>query len=666
MSRVNRIRVEERRTATRRDVSRRVALVLLVLSSCTLVSTAVARAQTDPPERYGKAPDEVIPFRHFKEPYKRFFDKLPEFLGNRAPQSAKKPAIKIGFMGPIGEAPDAELGERMLEGMRLAVEEANAAGGYKGTPYEIVVRPDSGLWGASSNVMVAFRYEDDAVAVLGSIDGANTHIALRVALKTQTPMINSGSTDPTMTETMIPWIVRCVADDRQQGYALAQHIFVESGLERVVAFRVNDRYGRTGIGEFRDAARRLKHPLLTELRWNRGERDFSAQLDRIAAFDPDAIVLWGTASDCAAVTRAIRQRGLRARLFGSDRIVSQAFLDEAGDAAEGVVGAASYNPESGDPRLLAFVEAYAKRFGRAPETFAAHAYDGTRLLLDAIAKNGPTRLGIRDALFEVKRYDGVTGRIEFDTTMNDVGPVFLAKVENGRFRFEEVRFGARGTDEPYRRMVDAAPDARSPEKAGPAEGPIRIGAYLPLDDKGRAIVDGAREALTEDARSHPDERAIELLVRGAGAPWGADTTALVGLAYDDEVLAILGSTERRGTHVVEMLATRMHFPVLPLCADDPSINAIPLPWVFTVDRRPSPPGGGDPVGATDIPAPSGPRALGYDAAALLARCIRGGAETRRSLRDALAEGDWYRGRTGVFRFDDLGNRVDRDLELTPR
>ena len=247
-----------------------VLAVLLAAVPAYAASAAEEEKSGEKGTNYGKTPDSVIPYRNFRDPYARFFDEQVGFLGTGRYASADHETARVGFFAPVAPAADADIGERMFEGVQLAFEQANAAGGYNGMPFELVIRQDIGLWGASSNEMAAFRYEDNALAVIGSIDGGNTHIALRVALKTQTPMVNTATTDPTLTETAIPWLMRCMADDRQQGYALAQHIFQERKIKSVVALRVNDRYGRMGIVEFRDAAQRLGNPLRAELRWDPG------------------------------------------------------------------------------------------------------------------------------------------------------------------------------------------------------------------------------------------------------------------------------------------------------------------------------------------------------------------------------------------------------------
>jgi ABC-type branched-subunit amino acid transport system substrate-binding protein len=629
--------------------------MLLAAATGAAAGQPPAESGTDPgADRYGRTPEGAVPFRDFAEPSHRFFEEPVEFRGaGRAEEPAVPPeTVRIGVFAPAGDAPDADLGARMLEGVTLAVEQANAEGGWRGIPFEIVTRPDLGLWGATSNEMVSFKYEDDVLAVLGSIDGANTHIALRVALKLQMPMVNTGTTDPTLTETNIPWLLRCMADDRQQGYALAHHVVRERGLERIVALRVNDRFGRMGIAEFRDAARRLGRPLRAELRWDRGERDFTAQLDRIAGMEADGIVIWGNAADAAAVVRAIRARGLAAAVVGCDRLASEVFLEASGDDSEGVVAAATFDPTRDDPRLSAFVEAYTARFGHAPETFAAHAFDGTRILVECVRRAGLNRARVRDALYEMYgtgQWDGVTGPVVLDATLNDVGPVHLAEVRDGRFVYREAAFSSTpsaATDpEPYRMMEHAAPVARAPRRPGPtAEEPLRIGCFLPLDAAGERALAGVRRAVADDAARHPGARPIELIVRDARGAWGREATALVEMIFTDRVLAVIGSTERRGTHLAETLAAKMHFPVVALCGDDPGITRIPLPWIFCVapeDGRPPAAG------------------LGYDAAALVVDRLRAGAATRRDLRDTLAGGGWHDGVTGTFRFDALGRRIDR-------
>ncbi|MFW5947571.1 MAG: ABC transporter substrate-binding protein, partial [Gemmatimonadota bacterium] len=393
---------------------------------------------------YGKTPDELLPYQRFREPYLQFFVDRQPFLGtgrDKLPPAGLE-TVRIGLLAPLDSvSPESVLGQRMLQGAMLAVEQANADGGYDGLPFELVVRDDVGPWGASSNKFVELG-DAGVWAALGSIDGQSTHIALRVALKLEIPMVTSGSTDPTLTETRIPWYVRVNADDRQISYALSSYIFGEQGFRRVVVFRANTRYGRVGVMEFNDAARRLQRPILLELRYGSGDADFSAQLHRIREAGAEAVVLWGDAADMARIVRQMRVMGMDQPVFGTDRMFAPEFTDTVGEAGEGIVAVDLWNPERRAPDLRRFREQYTSRFGAGPDAMAAHAYDGMNLILDAVRAAGLNRARIRDAMSDLDEFQGVTGPIPFDATLNDVGPVYLAELRDGGFRyFGESRNG---------------------------------------------------------------------------------------------------------------------------------------------------------------------------------------------------------------------------------
>ncbi len=666
-----------RRLILKREMPHRVATLLLSLAwigPAAFAPVHVLRAEEPDTNvkkttqgNYGRTPDTVIPYREFHEPYVRFFQEVTAFRGyGRDAKTADLPeTARIGVLAPTGSAPDADLGQEMIDGITLAIEQANADGGYQGIPFETVLREDAGLWGGTANEMVAFKFQDDVVGVLGSIDGANTHIALRVALKAQMPMFNTATTDPTLTETAIPWLMRCMADDRQQGYALAHHIFSKCEIKKVAALRVNDRYGRMGIAEFRDAARRLKHPLRVELRWDRGDRDFSKQLDRIAQSGAEAVVLWGNAEDTAAVVREMRRRNMPQLIFGCDRLVSRRFLEEAEETANGVVAVATYNPTAPNPRYTEFLKVFQKRFDREPDSFAAHAYDGANILIETIRKGGLNRIRVRDALHEYDSYAGVTGLIEFDTTLNDIGSVYIATVTEGAYVYELADFAksARSAQRtiPYRTLAESPPVARVAQVSDTDRIPeaFRIGCFLPHDPTGKSVVRGLRMALAQ-VDTLPGEVPIELIVRDSRGVWGDNSNALTSLVADEDVLALIGSTERRGTHLMETMVAKLHMPLITLCGDDPTIHAIPLPWIFSVA-----PAGEivDEDFARRFELQYGSEAtkeaaMGYDAGQLLLSAIRGGGTTRAGLRKQLATAVCRECVSGSFRFDALGRRVD--------
>jgi branched-chain amino acid transport system substrate-binding protein len=403
------------------------------------------KTQNEKQKEYGKTPEELRPFARFKnEPYKQFFVEPLEFLGpGREKPEPDVDTVKIGIIAPLEMTHEAYIGRPMLWGAQTAVDEANAGGGYRGKPFALVVRNDTGLWGASANEVVGFSYDDEVWAIIGTVDGANTHIGIRVALKTEVPVINVADTDPTLVETKIPWIFRNVADDRQMAYTLLYYLYKERGYKRVAIFRANNRYGRFGVGEFRAGSVRLGKPapieINYEVNYENFNPDFSIQMERLERVQPEAVVLWADAAAAGNIVKTMRERGLGMPVFASERVVNPVFLEIAGEAADGVIATYPYDPNADIPELKAFNRNYRERFGRDPDTYAAHSYDGTNMVIAAIRQAGLNRYRIRDALAEMKTYSGVTGEIAFDDVYSDRGPIVMVTVRGGEFVFNEPK-----------------------------------------------------------------------------------------------------------------------------------------------------------------------------------------------------------------------------------
>ena len=292
-------------------------------------------------------------------------------LGRDIPEPKNLTEVRIGFFGPIEHSPEQVFGLRMLHGAQLAVEEANARGGYGGKPFKLMLHndydnwqaktvygddraTDPTIWGSASNEVVKMVYDDQDWAVFGSISSESTHIALRVALKAEIPVVNSASTDPTIPETYIPWYFTDLQDDRVQGLTLARHIYTELGLKRVALLRVNSRYGRFGVMKFRDASRRLGHPVVIEQKFLPGDTDYTRSLKIIQSSRADAIVLWADEIPAANILKQMKALGMKQRVFGSYRTLGPEMLAEAGAAAEGFEAVFPYDPTRNDSEVGGF------------------------------------------------------------------------------------------------------------------------------------------------------------------------------------------------------------------------------------------------------------------------------------------------------------------------
>jgi branched-chain amino acid transport system substrate-binding protein len=399
-------------------------------------------------ENYAGTAEDREPFSG-KKPFKENFLLQIQYYGagRDKPEPEHLESVKVGFIGPImstvsvatgGKSHEESLGIPMLQGARLAVEEWNARGGYlkRRIPFELVISNDNGLWGSSGNEIIKQAYKDEVWGILGTIDGANSHIAIRVALKAEVMMVNPADTDPTYIETNIPWVARVIGDDRQQAYLLTDYWYRKLELKKVAIIRSSNRYGRFGVREVVDSARRLGRPVPIEMAYKVGQKDFRLELERVKRVSPDAVVHWGDAVEGALVLNQIRELGMKQPFFGCDRTVSDEFVKIAGPNAEGVVAAFPWNPDRSDPKLEWFKKAYRERFGQEAETYAAHAYDGMNLMLWAINAVGLNRAKIRDVIaFLPHPWPGVTGDIVFSACLDDVSDTYLAKYEGGAWKY---------------------------------------------------------------------------------------------------------------------------------------------------------------------------------------------------------------------------------------
>ena len=411
-----------------------ISAVLVALTVFAPVFAPVIAQSPEPAdeEAYGGTPEELLPYRGAGRPYAEFLREAPTFRGpgRDAPEGELPAEVRLGVMLPAGGMSVRE-GLRMRQGVELAIAEANTAGGYRGVPFVPLYRDEAEAWGASANAAVELIFDEGVWAIIGALDDNPSHVMSRVLLKAETPVVNTAGTDPTLTEHMVPWMVRVRPDDRQNGYRLARRIFDEDARRTVAVFRANDRYARMGIGEFVDAARRLHHPIALEVRFGNHETAWPNQIERLRAVDPDAIVLWGRPEPAGRALVALREAGLEQPIYGPDRLLDPAFLAVAGEHAEGLVATYPFDPHSTRPGWREFGDRYRAAWSDEPDAVAAYAYDGTRYLIQAIREAGLNRVRIRDQLFARRELDGVSGPIRFDATQNNVSPVVVCRVRDG-------------------------------------------------------------------------------------------------------------------------------------------------------------------------------------------------------------------------------------------
>jgi ABC-type branched-subunit amino acid transport system substrate-binding protein len=550
----------------------RTAAVLLAFLCAAVAPAQVcscgAHPPPSPPNRtftpYANTPEDLEPFSKFTEPYYKNYTKTPEYNGAardpKTPGPADVSEVAIGFMAPLEHHKDQALGQAMLHGAQMAVAEANARGGYGGKPFSLKIHADSAIWGASSNELVKMVYDDKVWAMMSSVSADTTHIALRVSLRAELPMVNSAATDPTIPETLIPWILTSLQDDRVQGYTLARRIYTDLSLKRIALLRVNERYGRFGVLKFKDASRRLGHPVVIEQKFDPMETSFTRYLKVINDSRVDGIVLWADAAAAGAILKQMHQMGMKQPVFGAARVVGDALLQIAGPDAEGLEVVYPYDPNRDDPAWIDFQKRFTAAYHAKVDMFSALAYDTMNILLQSICQAGLNRGLIRDALYSVESYKGVTGEMVFDPNAKNIAPLYLGKVKDGKFTYRRYTM-----EKPYAVVGEGGVGFAGPETAG-AQGELKIGLFGP----------GA-EALA------PTVRAAGYRVVGVSSdvPWGKAADELVKLVYDPGVIGVI-ATDRASAHLAEQIAVKTFVPVIAISSDR-ALTSTNVPWIFRLE-----------------------------------------------------------------------------------
>jgi ABC-type branched-subunit amino acid transport system substrate-binding protein len=350
---------------------------------------------------------------------------------------------------------------------------------------------------------------------------------------------------------------------------LARHIYTELGLKRVALLRVNNRYGRFGVIKFRDASRRLGHPVVIEQKFVSSDTDFRRQLGVIQDSRVDAIVLWSDIAPAAAILKQMQELGMKQRVFGSHRTIGDELVQLAGPAAEGFEAVYPYDPTQRTQKWLDFNSHFDATYHEKPDHFAALAYDAMQVLLQSICRAGLNRGRIRDALTGVDKYEGVTGEMVFDPNCKNISPMFLASVHHGGIEYRRITM-----EKAYAEVGEGGVQYAGPPtpELNPRE--FKIAVFGPNADQAVHSSEIVRLLRNLDASG----RHFTLIGIPTEGSWGKASTALVQSVYQDEALGII-ALDRNSSHLAEQIGVKAFAPVIAISSDK-MLTSTNIPWIF--------------------------------------------------------------------------------------
>jgi branched-chain amino acid transport system substrate-binding protein len=279
--------------------------------------------------------------------------------------------------------------------------------------------------------------QDPGVAVV--VGGLTDRVAVQLsslASATRTPLVSPGATGP------IPfageYFFRTALPASLQGKALAEYALRKGAGQASVVQDTNE-YGTAVAEGFSQAVRAGGGVVLSQHLFTDGTRDFTPVVRPLQRERPQAVLFAGYPDEGAVFVQQLAQGGVNAALLVPDSFAGE----EVAAALPGTdaVVASVFFPDSPFPRVRAFVREYRTRYGRAPDAFAAQAYDAVQLValvvkqLGAGVYRGPgqvDRTRLRDALAPVRDYPGVTGTITFDRLGNPARDVQLLRLQGGK------------------------------------------------------------------------------------------------------------------------------------------------------------------------------------------------------------------------------------------
>jgi branched-chain amino acid transport system substrate-binding protein len=344
----------------------------------------------------------------------------------------KSPYV-IGAAGPWKQG----YGLQNLQGVQLAVEEINQAGGIDGHPLRVIPRDDEGDGPTAAKIAQDFVNTSSISAVVGHVNSSGMLSAAPI-YDGRLAAVATSATSPDLTG-ISSWVFRIISSDSLNGIALANFASKFGGRTpaSVAVLYENNTYGR-GLA---DSFRRSFHGEILSL--DPINADLPTAEPYVAYLKtkrPKIVFIAGRVESGLRILQEAKRQGFNATFVGGDGW--QGILADT-TTSEGAYIGMSFTPEDPSPAARTFVAAFKKKYNTAPDAHAALAYDATRLIAQALKEKGPDRRAIRDYLHSLNRetaYQGLTGPAFFEDTGDPVGMRFrVLRAHSGLLTVADAR-----------------------------------------------------------------------------------------------------------------------------------------------------------------------------------------------------------------------------------
>ncbi|WP_110955908.1 ABC transporter substrate-binding protein [Anaerosinus massiliensis] len=337
----------------------------------------------------------------------------------------------------------AAVGKQTVNGINLAIKQANANGGVLGKQIKFIVADNKSEPSEAANAVTKLINTDRVKLVFGSVASSNVLAAVQIAEDTKVPLITATATNPTITVNdgkVRNYIFRTCFIDPFQGQIMAN--FALNTLQAQTAAIYVDSssdYSKGLATVFEQNFTKQGGKVLVKEAFLQKDQDFKATLTKIKALNPDVLFIPAYYEEVGKILKQANELGIKAKLLGTDGWDDPKLIEIAGvKAVEGAYFSNHYSPQDTDPNVVKFVESYRAEYQQEPSALAVLGYDAALVVIDAIKRAGsddPEK--IRQALAETKKLQITTGLLSIDENHNAIKPVVVVELKDGKQIFKE-------------------------------------------------------------------------------------------------------------------------------------------------------------------------------------------------------------------------------------
>jgi branched-chain amino acid transport system substrate-binding protein len=348
--------------------------------------------------------------------------------------------IVIGHVASLTGS-EATFGQSTDNGIKLALDELNKAGGVKGKKLVLKTLDDQGKPEEAQVAATRLIVNEKVTVLLGEVASSRSLAMAPVAEKNKVPMISTASTNPKVTldqqGNTLKYVFRVCFIDPFQGTVMAKFARENMKISKVAVLRdVGNAYS-VGLADFfEDTFKKMGGEIVTDQSFKAGDQDFKAQLTKIRETNPEAIYVPAYYTDVGLISRQVRELGMKVPLMGGDGWDSEELYKISQGALNGSFFSNHYTTESPDEKVKTFIEKYKAAYGSVPDALAALGYDAALVAADAMSRaKDLSGTAIADALAATKDFKAVTGSITLNDQHNAVKSAVVIAIDNNAGKY---------------------------------------------------------------------------------------------------------------------------------------------------------------------------------------------------------------------------------------